>query len=119
MPFAPHLKLLLSLVVLLSFLSCRQEVEPIPLSNEQMMAVLIDLHIAEAMIEKLPATDRDTVSTVYSRMIFREHGVSQEDFDASMAVLREDPIRLNAIYEEIMGELNVLEATERGVESME
>lgn len=104
---------------LVLFFSCGKEEVPIPLSEEKMIDVLIDLHMAESMIEKLPLTDRDTVGHVYYRMIYREHGVSEEDFDQSIAVLREDPVRLNAIYEQVLEKLNVLEATARGVEKME
>ena len=77
------------------------------------------MHIAESMIEKLPVSDRDTVGNVYYRMIYREHDISKEDFDASINVLREDPERLNKVYSKILEELNVLEASSRGVEKME
>lgn len=101
------------------FVSCGDKEIPIPLSEEKLVDVMIDMHIAESMIEKLPVSDRDTVGHVYYRMIYREHEVSQEDFDESIKVLREDPERLNAIYVLVMEQLNVLEATERGVEAME
>lgn len=101
------------------FVSCGEKEIPIPLSEEKLVDVMIDMHIAESMIEKLPVSDRDTVGHVYYRMIYREHEVSQEDFDESIKVLREDPERLNAIYVLVMEQLNVLEATERGVEAME
>lgn len=112
-------KYLLVLAWCLSWYSCKEKEIPIPLSEEKMIEVLIDIHMAEAMLDKLPITDQDTVGHVYYRMIFREHEVSQEDFDRSMAVLREDPVRLNVIYEQILEQLNVLEATERGIDKME
>lgn len=99
--------------------ACGQEEVPIPLSEEKLMNVLIDMHIAESMIDKLPSSDRDTVGRVYYRMIYREYAITKEEFDESMAVLREDPIRLNGIYERILEELNVMEAQERGVDKME
>jgi hypothetical protein len=104
---------------LLFFASCGDKEIPIPLSEEKLVDVMIDMHIAEAMIEKLPVSDRDTVGHVYYRMIYREHGVTQADFDESIQVLREDPERLDAIYVQVLEKLNVLEATERGVEAME
>lgn len=99
--------------------SCKKEEVPLPLSEEQMIDILIDMHIAESMIEKLPVLDRDTVGNVYYRMIYRQHGVSEADFDESMNILREDPERLDEIYSKILEELNVLEATARGVDDME
>ncbi len=104
---------------LLLLAACSEEEIPIPLSEEQMIDILIDMHIAESMIEKLPVSDRDTVGNVYYRMIYRQHGVNQTDFDESMGVLREDPERLNEIYSQILEELNILEATSRGVDDME
>ncbi|MCB0632566.1 MAG: DUF4296 domain-containing protein [Saprospiraceae bacterium] len=101
------------------FAGCaREEVEPIPLATDKLIDVLIDVHVAEAMMDKLTAADQDTVGKVYYRMIFREHGISKEDFDKSMDILREDPERLNAIYEQILDKLNVLEAEARGIPDM-
>lgn len=84
-----------------------------------MVDVLVDVHLAEAMLEKLPLTDQDTVGHVYYRMIFRQHDITQEDFDQSMSVLREDAKRLNTIYEKIQDRLNEMEATARGNDKME
>ncbi|PHN08552.1 DUF4296 domain-containing protein [Flavilitoribacter nigricans] len=109
----------LLLAGLILLISCGKEEVPIPLTEEKLVEVLIDMHMAESMIEKLPVADRDTVGNVYYRMIYREHGVTQQDFDESMNVLREDPERLDAIYVQIMERLNVLEASERGDENME
>ena len=95
-------------------ISCGEKEIPIPLSEEKMIEVLIDIHMAESMIEKLPVLDRDTVGSVYYRMIYRTHGISKEDFDESISILREDPVRLNKVYSEILEQLNVLEATSRG-----
>lgn len=106
-------------LTLILFTACAEEEVPIPLSEEKMIDVLIDLHMAESMIEKLPLSDRDTVGHVYYRMIYREHGISEAEFDESIAILREDPKRLNALYEQILEKLNVLESTERGVDNME
>lgn len=104
---------------LVCFLSCaRKEVIPIPLSEEQLVDIMIDIHLVESMIERLPVLDRDTVGGVYYRMIFRDHNVTKEEFDESISVLREDPERLDVIYVEVMEKLNVLEAKERGVEEM-
>lgn len=111
--------MLLFMVILSLVTACREEAIPIPLSEEKIIDVLIDLHMAESMINKLPLTDRDSVGHVYYRMIYREHGVAKESFDESIDILREDPIRLNAIYEQILEKLNVLEATERGQEKMD
>ena len=100
--------------LLFLLISCGEKEIPIPLSEEKMIAVLIDMHMAESMIEKLPVLDRDTVGNVYYRMIYRTHGISKEDFDESISILREDPVRLNKVYSEILEQLNVLEATSRG-----
>ena len=110
---------LIGLGMLLILFSCREEELPISLSEEKLMDVLIDMHMAEAMMNKLPSSDQDTVGEVYYRMIYREHEITKDEFDQSMNVLREDPVRLNGIYEKILERLNVLEAEERGVQKMD
>lgn len=113
-----YFQMLLILLTLFVASCAEEEVIPIPLPEEKLIDVLIDVHVAEAMMDKLTAIDQDTVGKVYYRMIFREHEVSKEDFDKSMEILREDPERLNSIYEQILDKLNVLEAEARGVPDM-
>ena len=109
----------LLLMLLLFLMACQEEEISIPLSGEKMVEVLVDIHIAEAMLDKLLSTDQDTVGKVYYRMIFREHDISEQDFDESISVLREDPKRLNAIYVQVLEKLTVLDAAEREPEKME
>lgn len=110
----------LLLLLIVSLVACsREEIIPLPLTQDKLVDVLVDVHVAEAMIDKIGAVDQDTVGKVYYRMIFREHGITQQAFDESMSILREDPKRLNDLYEQILDTLNVREAGARGMPDME
>lgn len=114
-----RIKFYIILIVVLVGGCAREEVVPLPLPKDKLVDVLIDVHLAEAMLDKLPSLDQDTVGKVYYQMIFREHEINRADFDESMNILREDPERLNLLYEEILDTLNVLEAGARGMPEME
>lgn len=116
----PYLKrTFLLVVIVVSLLACRPEKVKLPLSDEQLVAVLVDIQTVEAIVDKLPAAQLDTVGRAYYDVVFQTHEITQEEFDQSMLILREDPIRLNAIYEQVLERLTVLETTERGEENMQ
>lgn len=111
--------LILVLIMWSLWPGCSAEEHRLPLTDEQLVDVLVDIQIAEAMIDKLPSTARDTVGEAYYEVVFKTHGVSRKDFDDSMVILREDPVHLNDIYVEVLERLTVLETTERGETQMQ
>ncbi|GJM34687.1 MAG: hypothetical protein DHS20C18_36880 [Saprospiraceae bacterium] len=97
--------LFVTMTLLLTVVSCGEKEADLFISEEAMVPILCDVHIAEAALQSLPMNSRDSMAEIYYRQIFQIHEVKWEDFEQTMSILREDPIRLERIYEHVMEEL--------------
>ncbi len=84
---------------------CGEKPKPISISEKEMVPILRDVHIAEAALQTMASNTRDSMAQIYYLQIFKIHGVTWDDFEQTMSVLREDPVRMERIYEEVMEEL--------------
>lgn len=76
--------------------------QSIPLSEEKMVEIIRDLHIAEAAMQNLVGITKDSLGQIYYQQIFDLHEVNEVDFDTSIQRLRRDPTRLNQIYDKVL-----------------
>lgn len=77
-----------------------------------MVAILVDVHLAEAsgsldlLINNTdPKKKARNITDVYTK-----HGVTKEQFDKSLKYYSSDPEKINAIYEKVLNDLNKLQA---------
>ena len=70
---------ILFLCFLISITSCKEEIKP-QLSDEEMVDILADMHIAESAILSLNRRLKDSVSQVYYKQIFEIHEVEDSVF---------------------------------------
>lgn len=89
--------LLLSLLLLSG---CKHE-ESLPVSQETLINVLIDVHAAEAAVTHLTGEEKDSVIHVYYSQIMEIHRMKREVFDTCVAILRRNPELTEEIYEQI------------------
>ena len=78
------------------------------LSQEVMIDVLTDIHLAESKvlgINAMAQLQRDSLMELYYRTIFKLHDVKEEDFNQSMNVLMKNPEELSKIYEKVLEKL--------------
>jgi hypothetical protein len=80
--------------------------ESLPLGEDTLVEVLVDVHTAEAAMSGLTAIERDTLAHRFYQDIFLLHQVSQTDFDTSMAILLRNPERFGEIYEKVEAKLD-------------
>lgn len=75
---------------------------------EKMEAILIDLHLVDALVQDPDANqdleDLDSASFYYS--LFLKHGVSRQEFDNAFAYYSNDPNKINAIYEKVFAAIS-------------
>jgi len=95
-------------------ISCTDK--PLPdgiLSREKMIAVLIDIHLAEAAIttQQLYGDAAGQKAADYYDMIFKKHGITKEQFKVSFEYYSQHP----ALYKEMYDEL-IIQMTEHEVE---
>ena len=110
MKYIPILLLVMLLVMLLQA-GCGRVEPALPLSETQMVDILVDVHLAEGAVQELPIAERDSsLNRLYDR-IMADHEVDRADFDAAMAVLRKEPEMINRVYTAVLDSLNVHSAT--------
>ncbi|MFZ1496425.1 MAG: DUF4296 domain-containing protein [Saprospiraceae bacterium] len=81
------------------------------LSEELMVAILCDMHAAEAAINNLYGLNRDSMFGVYHEQIFTIHKVKQEDFEQSLHVWENNPKEMEKLYEKVNQRLSKMSNT--------
>ncbi|MFM2268278.1 MAG: hypothetical protein RL757_1719 [Bacteroidota bacterium] len=95
----------LSSVLLFSNCGSSDSAENIPLSDEKLIAALVDVQLAEAIPDGEIPEIRDSMMRVYYPQIFEKHGISAVDFDSSMSHLAKQPRRLEEIHRKVSEQL--------------
>ena len=75
------------------------------IDDDKMIAVLTDIHVAEAAAQSLRREQKDSILSLYYEQVFYIHQISREEFERTMLVLRGDPDHLENLYNKILEEL--------------
>ena len=90
------------LVVFLLILGCSKGKKDLFLSEEDLVNMLVEVHVAEAAIQDLYGGIKDSVGQEYYHQIYERYDLSNEKFDSTMAILRRDPKFAGKIYGRVM-----------------
>ena len=98
------------ILVLLIFVNCSKkepERPPNVLTRDQMVRVLIDVHILEAKVKKLylPRDSSKLIYNHYEKMLFDEMGITKEQYTESMSFYVDDIETMKAIYDQVVDSL--------------
>ncbi|MEQ9304199.1 MAG: DUF4296 domain-containing protein [Marinoscillum sp.] len=77
------------------------------LSHDEMVRVLIDVHILEAKVKKLylPRDSSQVVYHHYEKMLFKDLGIDRTEYIKSMEFYVDEIEELKTIYDEIVDSL--------------
>ncbi|CAA6801650.1 MAG: Unknown protein [uncultured Aureispira sp.] len=92
-------------LVALLFTSCYEiiPVEKSLLSEEELIPILKDIHIAEALLtETVDRRKKDSLARFYYGQIFELHQVDSATFNKSMHAYFTDPPALDSLYQEVI-----------------
>ena len=78
-----------------------EEQKPILPPNEVLIPLLIDLHLAEMPLSRVPHESRDSIGTVVREMIARKYEMSADELQKVVADLQLDPESFLAIYDSV------------------
>lgn len=91
--------------VLLAFLfvwaACQNALDA-PVSEEKLVTVLYDIHTAEALLEGESQNMRDSMTKIYYTQIYQKQGITQIDFDSTMAIYTRNPTHLDTVYNRVL-----------------
>lgn len=80
----------------------------LPLSDDRLVKVLADAHVAEAAVQSLSGAYKDSVIRVYYAQICEIHQVSEADFYQSVEQLSMQPEKMDKIYRKVEKRLEEL-----------
>lgn len=83
-------------------LACSGNKDGTPLIEEsKLVPLLVDVHIAEAVIQDAPVAAKDSVAEYWYTYIFKQHKVEKASFEATMKAFRKDPKRMEKLYAKV------------------
>jgi hypothetical protein len=103
------------LTVLLGACSGSQDDKQEILSREQMVKMLIQIHLLEAKVQQLPLP-HDSVRQVYAHFenkLFEQEGISREQYELTYMYYADRPKNFEKIYQNVLDSLTVLENRKR------
>lgn len=92
---------LVGAIVLWLLASCKPSLPPGVLSESKMERVLYDYHLAQGMAETIPYDENGSIEQQryeYQQAVFRKHGITEEEFETSLAYYCSDLTAMNRIY---------------------
>lgn len=105
------------MALLLCLSACNIRRPNMVLSNKKMADVLFDYHLATSMMKnRNVATDDE--KQAYMDYVFRKHGITEEQFDSSLAWFAKNPNDLMSAYDIVYGRIDAVkkDLTERVAE---
>ena len=99
---------LLVFIGMICFWGCKEDLKP-TLSDEKMVDVLTDLHLAEASMLTLNKKLKDSVYLVYYGQIFEIHQVEDSVFFRDLEIIRKNPKWVEEIYDKVVVNLEQLD----------
>lgn len=104
-------RLILATLIIACCWSCSSEpaVPPPPIPQDSLVAIIAESLILEPAGRELPRQFQDSMYQIYYGRILDQRGYSMDDFITSMQRLQQDPKQLEAVYEEVVEHLQVIE----------
>jgi len=93
------MRALLIILIVFGFMKCGEKQEYVsPLSFEETVNLLVDLHISEAALARLRKSEIDSARIIYNQQILNKFELSQVAFDELYVNLKKDPEKLQDLY---------------------
>ncbi len=97
------------LLIGLLFFTCSESAKNYSISDTEMVDVLVELHLAEAKIEKEKWHLRDSLRLKFLNRIAEMHNLDKEELSEDIRLLQNDPDRAQGLYQKVTERLLDLE----------
>ncbi len=111
-PFFLEMNKILSIIGLLFlFFACKNHKNPMGLSEEEFVNLLIDVHIADGTLaaRQVYKNRSNYRPSYYYNSVYEKHGITPEEFDSCISYYSTNPQNFTRIYDRIIDSLNKLE----------
>lgn len=96
---------LFSVCLLLAGCLSRQS-ESIPISGEELEALMLDVHVAESAVSGMPnGFKKDSVANLYYEQIAEIHHIDRAILDSCVLILQRNPELASEVYEKLSEQL--------------
>ncbi len=102
----------LIIVLLIGLFSCEEELE-LPIEEDKLIPMMVDIHIAEVALQQMGQGVRDSMTNMYLGQIFEMHGSNKEDYRKTIDLVRREPELLQRIYAEVYRIIEGMEEVEQ------
>lgn len=95
-------------VFLFLFNACiSKRTESLPLSDEEVEKLLLDVHVAEVAMSQLPnGPKKDSLAELYYNQIAEIHQIDRDVLDSCLVILQRNPEMASEIYGKISEEVD-------------
>jgi Domain of unknown function (DUF4296) len=92
------------LLLLCFVLGCSsQQTEPLPISQEKLVELMFDVHVAEGALSQLPGgPKKDSIADQYYDQVAEIQQVDRAVLDTCLAILQRNPDLSKEVYEKVM-----------------
>ena len=99
------------LISLLLLVACTPEdtAPPPPIPREALVEILAESLILEPAGREVLAAKQDSIYQMHYERLLERRGYSIDDFIASMQSLQNNPKELEAVYEEVLEQVQIIE----------
>ena len=93
-------------LVCLFLLYCNKQPDyEIPLEEDILLELLIDMHLAEGSLARIKKIEQDSVRQIYFESILMKYDLSDKEHEQLIQHLKKDPEYLSNLYEQIYDSL--------------
>ncbi len=77
--------------------------EPLPVSEGDLVKLLLDIHVAEGALAQHPGgPSKDSLADTYYNQVAKIHHISRSELDSSLAILQRNPDIAKEVYEKVL-----------------
>jgi hypothetical protein len=101
----------------LFFIACRKDKIPkydLKIPRNKMVAIMVDLHVAEIAIQEYPQEQQDSIKMIYVTQIFEIHKTDKKLFEENYASLLKKPVLNSNVQSEVLDSIKVLNLKNQG-----
>jgi hypothetical protein len=82
--------------------SCKNNTAQLPIPREKVVEILTDIHIADAYVESVNPTMKDSMAKLYYPQIFKHNGITAAVYDSTFATLSKNPVLMKSVYDDVL-----------------
>jgi hypothetical protein len=95
------------LVISLALAGCQKEEKvQLPYPDKEVVAILADIHIAEAALQPLFGEVKDSTAQVYYEQIYAIHDINEDQLRELLQILKDHPKEMERIYDLVLEEIS-------------